>query len=230
MTKASPKKGNKPSNKSNATKTGVSKSSTTDATSQPIVSNVTQPVVQSVNVSIDDIQAQYEEKLKYVEEKLKNVELSLKSEIKTLYNVLKQKDEVIGNLNIQIGELKQSCDYLTKETADLKSTQESATKTLENKIESAGKRVHDIKTKTVDLEDRSRRENLVFFNFPEVPEETPDHCEHYIKDIVSKLDILPDGENLWIDRAHRLEPKSPECIDKPRPIIAKFAYFKQKMK
>ena len=110
--------------------------------------------------------------------------------------MLKQKDEVIGKLNIQIGELRQSCDYLTKETADIKSGHENTTKMLENKIESTGKYVHDIKSKTVDLEDRSRRENLVFFTFPEVPNETPDHCEEYIKDLVSKLEILPDGENL----------------------------------
>ena len=224
MTKTSPTKGRKPGR--SETKTSV-----TDTTSPPavqsIVSNVTTPDVHSI-VSIEDMHAVYEEKLKQLEEKLKNVELSLKSEIKTLYNIIKQKDDVIGNLNIQIGELKRSCDYLTKETADLKSSQENATKTIETKIESTAKFIHEVKSKTVDLEDRSRPENLVFFNFTEVPDETPEKCEQYIKDLIYKLNILPHDEELYIDRAHRLGHKNPECINKPRPIIAKFAYFKQK--
>ena len=33
---------------------------------------------------------------------------------------------------------------------------------------------------------------------------------------------------LYIDRAHRLGRKTPACANKPRPIIAKFSYFKQK--
>ena len=42
------------------------------------------------------------------------------------------------------------------------------------------------------------------------------------------LKILPDGENIWIDRAHRLGRRRQEHDSKPRPIIAKFAYYKQK--
>ena len=129
---------------------------------------------------------------------------------------------------MQIGELKKSFDFLSKETSEIKLSQDNAIKNLDNKIESNVRYVHEIKNKTIDLEDRSRRENLVFFNFPEAAEETAEQCEQYIKDLISSLSILPDDEVLYIDRAHRLGRKTPESTNKPRPIIAKFSYFKQK--
>ena len=39
-----------------------------------------------------------------------------------------------------------------------------------------------------------------------------------------------NGEDAWIDRAHRLGKRKPENDSKPRPIIVKFAYYKQKEK
>ena len=205
MTKSTPPKANKPNK--NVTKAGVPK---TDTNTQPVIQSTDiQPINQTI-VSIEDIQAQYEEKLKKVEEKLKNVELSLGSQIETLFKVLKQKDDVIGQLNVQIGELKKSCDFLSNETADLKNNHQKSTKMFENKIETTGTFVQEIKSKTVDLEDRSRRDNLVFFNFQEIPDKTPDNCEQYINDLVYKLGILPDDEVLYVDRAHRLGRKTPE--------------------
>ena len=167
-------------------------------------------------------------KIKILEEKFKTLEISSNSKLDALYKVLEQKDEVIGKLNVQIGELKQSCDYLTKETSDIKQCHDETTKMLQSKIDATSKFACDIKAKTVDLEDRSRRNNLVFYNFEESEGETPENCEQHIINLVNKLKILPDGEELWIERAHRLGKKTPQCKDKPRPIIAKFTYYKHK--
>ena len=41
------------------------------------------------------------------------------------------------------------------------------------------------------------------------------------------MNLLP-GEDIWIDRAHRLGKRKPEHETKPRPVIVKFSYFKQK--
>ena len=185
-------------------------------------------VTQKKFTNLDDMQAHYEEKFKMLEEKFKMSEVSFLARVDGLHRILEQTDEVIGKLNMQIGELKKSFDFLSKETSDIKISQENATKNLETKIEFNGKYAHEIKAKTIDLEDRSRRENLVFFNFPETAEETTEHCEQYIKELISSLSILPEDEELYIDRAHRLGRKTPECANKPRPIIAKFAYYKQK--
>ena len=195
------------------------------------VSNVSN-VIQTNITSLEDIHAHYENKFEelhvHYEEKFKLMEISLTSKVDALYEVLKQKDDIIGKLNREIGELKKSFDFLSNETSDIKASHENTRKILEDKIESNGKHVNDIKTKTIDLEDRSRRDNLVFFNFPECSEETSEHCEKYIQDLISNLSILPEDEVLYIDRAHRLGRKTPECENKPRPIIAKFSYHKQK--
>ena len=39
---------------------------------------------------------------------------------------------------------------------------------------------------------------------------------------------MPNGESTYIDRAHRLGKRTPECLTKPRPIIVKLTYYKQK--
>ncbi len=89
-------------------------------------------------------------------------------------------------------------------------------------------KVLDIKTKTVDLEDRSRRCNLVFFNIPEVSRLATEDCEQVLENVLGSLKVLPENEPIWIDRAHRLGRRKPEHDTRPRPIIAKFAYYKQK--
>ena len=236
MARGTPPKGNKPPNRCNASNTTAK---TTDHPNSVTSDNVSSQLSNNSNsdckhvikpnlTNLEDIHAYYEEKFNALEEKFKMSEVSFNSKVDGFLKILEQKDEVIGKLNRQIGELKTSFDFLSKETSDIKLSQENTAKLLENKIETNGKFVNEIKTKTIDLEDRSRRENLVFFNFPEAPEETADNCEHYIKDLISSLSILPEDEELYIDRAHRLGKKTPECASKPRPIIAKFSYFKQK--
>ena len=178
--------------------------------------------------NVESVHSYYEEKIRLLEEKIKIQEVSYNSKLDAIYKVLAQKDDIIGKLNIQIGELRQSCDFLTKETSDIKLEHEETAKKLQSKIENNAKLVHEVKAKTVDLEDRSRRNNLVFYNFKESDNETPEDCEKYITELIDHLKILPENEELWIERAHRLGKKTPQCTERPRPIIAKFTYYKHK--
>ena len=220
--KGCPPKGNKPNTNMKANATTNAKDHHSSATGDNVSSQLTNQSnhldttdINCKSTNLNDIHAYYEEKFKMLEEMFKMSEVSFNSKVDGLYKILEQKDEVIGKLNIQIGELKKSFDFLSKETSDIKVSHENTTKTLENEIKSNGNFAHEIKTKTIDLEDRSRRDNLVFFNFPEAPEETAENCEHYIKDLISSLSILPEDEELYIDRAHRLGRKTPECASKP---------------
>ena len=82
-----------------------------------------------------------------------------------------------------------------------------------------------MKKKIDQLENNSRRENLVFFGIPEKKPggfETWENCENLVRDILkNRLSI--DEETIGIDRAHRLNTRL-----KPRPILVKFSNFKDK--
>ena len=81
--------------------------------------------------------------------------------------MIHKKDEVIGKLNRDIGELtteSKSCDLLSKETSDIKSALNKHSYYTENSFKNADQYLTAIKNKTVDLKDRSRC-NLVFYNF-----------------------------------------------------------------
>ena len=163
------------------------------------------------------------------EDKLQQLEARFQAQVDTLHRVIEQKDNLISKLSMDIGELKKSMSFVTNETTELKNCIDENKRASETKFNEANKKFSDIKSKTVDLEDRSRRCNLVFFNFEEEEPGTMENCEQKVDDLLTSLNIL-EGEDAWIDRAHRIGRRRPENANKPRPIIVKFAYYKQKDK
>ena len=101
---------------------------------------------------------------------------------------------------------------------------------LEEKINLMKEELHVIQTtkpswaietdaKLIDLEDRSRRNNLRFEN------ESWEDCENKIYDLLeNKLEM--DIENVVIERAHRTGKKNK---NRSRPIVAQFSFYKDKM-
>ena len=184
------------------------------------------------NVSLDldvsfDLPAKNLQDLQQMfQQKLIILQAETQGKIDSLYNVIKMKDEMIGKLQADIGALKKSFDFISKETSENHNLITECSKTIESKFVDTNKYIQDIKDKTVDLEDRSRRSNLVFFNFPERDNEQPGDCERLVHNVLNELNILQD-EEVWIDRAHRLGRKKPDS-SKPRPVIVKFSYFKHK--
>ena len=79
--------------------------------------------------------------------------------------------------------------------------------------------------KLVDLEDRSKRNNLRFERIKEHQNELWEDCENKIYDLLeNKLDM--DIENVVIERAHRTGKKNK---NKSRPIVAQFSFYKDRM-
>ncbi|KAJ1099858.1 hypothetical protein NDU88_004953 [Pleurodeles waltl] len=73
-------------------------------------------------------------------------------------------------------------------------------------------------SKVIDLEDRSRRDNVRFLGFPEEIEVTDVHS--FLKNILPQLTGLTFDPPLEFQRAHRLGPKRQEGANHPPPIIA----------
>lgn len=124
------------------------------------------------------------------------------------------------NIEDNFREVQQRLDALEVKTKaqDLvnTATQESV-KTLTAQVDSLQLRINE-------LEDRSRRNNLLFYGIPD-ERENWEECEaKVLKALTGVLDPLPSGA---IERAHRLGTFS---NNKCRPIIVKFASFKTKDK
>ena len=170
-----------------------------------------------------------EELQRHYDEKFKILEASVQAKVDTLHRILETKDEVIGKLHKEIGELKKGFDFMSTETAEIRKCVKDKTADLNQKIDSAENKIHSVKEKTVDLEDRSRRCNLIFFNFKEAGPNSSENCEDMVESCLKSLNIF-GHEDIWIDRAHRLGKRRQEHNIKPRPIIVKFAYYKQKEK
>ena len=172
--------------------------------------------------TIEDVHNHYEEKFKLLE-------TSFQAKLDTLHKIIDKKDEAIGKLNEDIGDLKRSLDFMSKETSEMKQQINMNNDTFKSKLQQTESNMENVRAKTVDLEDRSRRSNLVFFNFKEASRGATEDCEDIVESLLKSLNIF-EGNDIWIDRAHRLGRRKAEHDTKPRPIIVKFSYYKQKEK
>lgn len=75
-----------------------------------------------------------------------------------------------------------------------------------------------------DAEDKSRCNNLIFYNIPKAPQETPTDVEQKLVSLLSDLPIFSLRHDS-IERAHRLGHAAENSC---RPIIAKFVAYKTK--
>ena len=78
--------------------------------------------------------------------------------------------------------------------------------------------------KIVELEDRSRRNNLRIDGTTEKENETLDECMQEVQSLIK--DKLGIAENIVIERAHRIKKK--ENPGRPRTIVCRFLNYKDK--
>ena len=173
------------------------------------------------NCQVTQIKADFENQLNLIK-------ADFRGQTDALHRVINDKDTLIGALQKKVGELEKSLDYLHNETSENNKKIDHNTKHFESEITKTNQSVFSVKEKAVDLEDRSRRSNLVFYNFPEAEDGEEDNCERRVYNLLENLGIFPRDHEIWMDRAHRLGKKRTGNDVKPRPIIVKFTYYKQK--
>ena len=141
-----------------------------------------------------------------------------------------------GDFDITMTEIKK----VQSDINELKASLEHTETVLEEKVEELQEQINELwnyqvdperfeltERKIVDLEDRSRRNNLRIDGISEKENETWDECEQegqsFIKD---KLGI---AEDIVIERAHRIKKKgNSDNPGKPRTIVCRFLNYKDK--
>ena len=83
---------------------------------------------------------------------------------------------------------------------------------------------NDVSSKLVELEDRSRQNNLRIDRIEETPNKTWEDCETKIQELIK--DKLKMNEHIEIDRCHRLSRKKNQ--NSSRTIICRITKFKKK--
>lgn len=111
----------------------------------------------------------------------------------------------------------------TEFTAERKQTDE-VIKSLKKENAELRNEVKELKHKMIHMESQSRRENLLFDGVDEAENETWEESERKVFEILSKMEIA-GHDNIKFERVHRVGEKS---TTKPRTIIAKFSYFKDR--
>ena len=147
---------------------------------------------------------------------------SLNNMVQTRNNTISKLKEEVGLLKTEVSDLKDGCSFLTQETTELKTAVENTDKNVKESI-------NDLTNKAVDLEDRSHRNNLVFFGVPEnTKKDVPEDCDMLMTKILQDKDILnEEADGKVFDRAHRLGPRKNNQT-RPRPIIVRVTFFKDK--
>ena len=107
----------------------------------------------------------------------------------------------------------------SEDIVDMKKT----TDAFQTRLETLEKRVMGQEEKSVDLEARGRRNNLIFHG---VKEEDREDCMKIVKGLIKKECKV--SAHVEIERAHRLGSKRQDA-EKPRPLIVRFLDFKDKM-
>ena len=154
-----------------------------------------------------------------LETKLTKIEAGYEAKVNILKDMVNVKDDTINKLNRDIGELQNSVNMTGIQVNDVAKKNSELVK----RFDIAKKDMSYVTDKAADLEDRMRRQNLIFYN---IEEKDNENCEELVNTVLKTSGPLEHGENaLPIDRAHRLGRKNE---GKTRPLIIRCTYFKDK--
>ena len=144
---------------------------------------------------------------------LKNIMLTVQTSVQNMEGKFSQ-------LEKSIQDVKESNQKLIESNSEIKGNVQDLTK----RVESLETELQASEEKRERLEAQSRRENLRFYGIPEDKDETWEDTENKVRHYIdSNLEI--NATNLSIERAHRIQ-----STEKPRPIIVKFSFYKEKEK
>ena len=158
---------------------------------------------------------------KRIEERVEKIELELKT--------------VPGQLNSLENEFTNSIEFQGKRVSDMEKKVDNVVKQnqeltvqvnqLFNIVKEVKKDKADLKQKVIELEDRSRRDNLVIEGLEDSEKEGPALCEKRARSFFKDTLNIDRGDDLVIGRVHRMGQYNK---DKPRPTIVKFDRYKDR--
>jgi FtsZ-binding cell division protein ZapB len=154
-----------------------------------------------------------------------------RSKMKEIYDMFKtvmKKLEKLDNIEADMKVFRKSLDYAHEEIADLK----NANKTMKvvqakaaERIEKLERDNNTLRDKVVDIQARSKHENLLFFNMPESEGENTTEMIHHL--LESKMEVEDARNKVKIDRSHRIGKKK-TGNNRPRLIVVKFNYHQDR--
>lgn len=168
-------------------------------------------------------------KLDLIMEQLRHLQ-PLPAQMSELSNKLNKMESEIKSMRGAVTSMAESVDFMENEVERVKQNVE--TKAEKREVNALSSKVatsmDKLQRKLDDLENRSRRNNLIFHGIPE-KSENGKPCHEFIKtDILNLLMGLP-ADTIEIERAHRT-PTIPSNTEKPRPIHARFLRYTDREK
>ena len=126
--------------------------------------------------------------------------------IKEMINAsIKDTKEHLDKISQDVSDLKQSLEYTQDETKEEIGNINTKLKDLEKNVKDIEEDLLDpeeVSSKLIELEDRSRRNNLCTDGIAEKPNKTWEECEENVQEMIKeKLGIT---EHIEIDRCHRI--------------------------
>ncbi|XP_035665530.1 uncharacterized protein LOC118408776 [Branchiostoma floridae] len=162
------------------------------------------------------------------------------SDIKSILQTIKVQLAELATTKQQVGEnslhivnIAKASQHLEDEVSDLKKKLTELSEKVriyqENQVKYEREKVKS-QHKQVQMEAQSRRENLIFYNVPEEPSEKPQRTEKLLTQILEHNAKIPGNvvKNIKFQRVHRLGRTRIGDNARPRPIIAKFVWFKDR--
>ena len=180
---------------------------------------VNSPQTQSIQNQHDDLIETIRE---IVKEELENQQEKIKEIVKL---GLTTTNERLDKISKEVADLTESIEFTQEEVKDNKEDI-SQVQTNQQHIEDDMLNPDYVMEKLIELEDRSRCNNLRINGISEVSHETWEMCEDSVKDLIkTKLEI---NDEIEIDHCHRMG----KCKDKKktRSTVCRFLRFKDKQK
>ena len=141
-----------------------------------------------------------------MEEKEEEKDIDMR-EIQQMFTIMMRgKLEKLDGIEADMKEIKHSLEYAHAEIADLKRENETTRANQEQartKLEKLEKDNATLRDKIVDIQARSMRDNLLFFNIPEQDKEITTEIIHNL--LETKFQIKDAKEVIKIDRSHRMD-------------------------
>ncbi|XP_065678108.1 uncharacterized protein LOC136093117 [Hydra vulgaris] len=165
---------------------------------------------------------------------LKETERLLKDQEKNFTDIISANLKILTNrldkIEKEVDVNKSKVLSIENDLRDFKESLNFQETTIMEKINKITKRyekeINDLNKKTLDLENRSRRNNLRLDGIFEKPNENWNECENAVKEMFKKQ--LKISNEIIIERAHRIgQPKEDK---KPRTIVLKLLNFQDKTK